>query len=150
MYKTKNIEIEILRVVTQPKHPTRGVLIFNQDIIGTTLELPWEGNIRKVSCIPLGLYECKRVYDRKTSGGLFIPTTFEVMDVPNRDGILFHIGNTVNDTQGCILIGLGFGIIEKKRAILNSKLGFDMFLDSVRGVNEFTLRIRDDEYQAKC
>ena len=33
----------------------------------------------------------------------------ELKDVPNFQFILLHIGNTVNDTRGCLLVGLGVG-----------------------------------------
>lgn len=146
----REVDIEVLRIPSyETNRPMRGLLLFNRDILCTTLELPWRSNMRNVSCIPEGLYGCKRTYDRKTTGGLEIPVTFQVTGVDRRDGILFHVGNTAKDTHGCILLGLGFGIIDKQRGILNSKLGFQMFLESLKGVNEFTLRIRSDEYQSQ-
>lgn len=145
----REFDIEIIRLTKNVGRPVRGVLMFNGDIIASTLELEWKYNVEKKSCIPEGLYQCVRTYDRTTNGGLHIPVTFEIKDVPSRGGILFHVGNTAKDTQGCILLGLGFGIINKQRAILNSRLGFQMFLEALSGVNDFTLRIRSDEYQSE-
>ena len=64
-----------------------------------TVERPWLDNQRSVSCIPIGTYECRpRMYHR---GGY---PAIEVCDVPDRDYILFHIGNYVRNSRGCILV----------------------------------------------
>ena len=59
-----------------------------------TLECPWEENANYRSCIPGGNYYCK-----KTESGI------HVIDVPHRWGIKIHAGNTVEETEGCIIIG---------------------------------------------
>lgn len=70
-----------------------------------TLELPWEGNQRRVSCIPKGEYwvkfhtspkfgTCMKVYDKD-----------QVSEVKSRSQILIHKGNYHRDTLGCILPG---------------------------------------------
>jgi len=41
-------------------------------------------------------------------------------DVPGRTGILIHTGNTENDSEGCIIIGLqsnGEGVLESELAL---------------------------------
>lgn len=62
-------------------------------------------------CIPLGTYKVtldvvspkyKNRYPYKTYCSGSVP---RLLDVPNRDGILIHIGNDKNDTLGCILVG---------------------------------------------
>tara|TARA_Y100000593_G_C4323318_1_gene345195 strand:- start:9667 stop:10098 length:432 start_codon:yes stop_codon:yes gene_type:complete len=64
-----------------------------------TLELPWLGNQRRVSCIPEGEYcVIKRVSQKYGEH-------FHVLDVPDRDYILIHFGNYNRDTLGCILPG---------------------------------------------
>lgn len=74
-----------------------------------TLELPWNGNQRRVSCIPEGRYEVHKIYSPKFGN------CFHLQDVPDRDGILIHKGNYAsllsdypNDTSGCILPGMAF------------------------------------------
>jgi hypothetical protein len=50
-----------------------------------------------------------------------------VQDVPNRDWILFHIGNTSKDTSGCILVGNG----RKQNAVENSRLAMDLVIKEI-------------------
>jgi len=64
-----------------------------------TLELPWKDNQRRVSCIPVGAYKCKK--HRSPRFGL----SLWLQDVPNRSEILIHQGNFYADILGCILIG---------------------------------------------
>lgn len=65
-----------------------------------TLELPWRGNARRVSCIPEGEYTLEM--RRSPKFGRVLP---ELLHVPSRDAILIHRGNYPRDTQGCILLG---------------------------------------------
>lgn len=71
-----------------------------------TIELPDNGNIKNVSCIPEGIYECEKITS-KSKG-----ECFHVKDVPERSEILIHVGNYAAgekvDTEGCILPGLYF------------------------------------------
>ena len=71
-----------------------------------TLERPWIFNERKVSCIPTGTYLVKRHNSPKFGQCL------KVQDVKGRSDILFHSGNVVNDTLGCILVGLSAGSVD--------------------------------------
>lgn len=72
-----------------------GVLLFQF----ATLELPFLGNRRLISCIPLGVY--KIVKRRSERFG----THFHVLDVTNRTLILIHVGNYHRNSSGCILVG---------------------------------------------
>lgn len=108
----------------------------------TTLELPWKENQRRISCIPEGGYLCKLAKGRKTSGGLYISLTYEVLNIPNRDGVLFHVGNTTRDSEGCILIGEKFGTLTNRPAILESRGGFQKLLGLLLNVKEFPLSIQ--------
>lgn len=64
-----------------------------------TLELPFLGNQRLISCIPLGSY--KVVKRRSPKYG----THFHVLDVQDRTLILIHVGNYHVNSTGCILVG---------------------------------------------
>lgn len=70
------------------------------DVICCTLELPWKGNKRNVSCIPEGEYPLRP----DPVGGRY-EDTWEVTGVPDRSAILLHPGNELVHTQGCLLTG---------------------------------------------
>lgn len=64
-----------------------------------TLELSWQNNARRISCIPVGTYA---ITPRKSAK---YGQHFLVNDVPGRDAILIHQGNYFSDILGCILVG---------------------------------------------
>jgi hypothetical protein len=70
-----------------------------------TLERPWKNNERNVSCIPSGVYDLEKRYSE-----IYQKDMFFLKDVEGRDGIMIHSGNTIDDTGGCILIGLDYTI----------------------------------------
>lgn len=126
----------ILKRIAQTENETFGVLIDNNVPFAVTLEQPWKNNKPFESCIPEGEYICKRVDSPKFG------ITFEITFVKNRTDILFHKGNTVKDTSGCILVAEQFGEFEKNKAILWSKKGFDEFMKKLVGINSFGLKIK--------
>tara|TARA_R110000782_G_scaffold101334_2_gene187995 strand:+ start:1201 stop:1614 length:414 start_codon:yes stop_codon:yes gene_type:complete len=64
-----------------------------------TLEKPFLNNAKRISCIPVGRYVISKRVSQKYG------THFLVENTPNRSLILIHVGNFVNDTLGCILVG---------------------------------------------
>lgn len=101
-----------------------------------TMENPWLDNKKTDSCIPLGTYICEPVKSPRFGN------TIEVTGVPNRSHILFHAGNSPDDTDGCILIGLN-GSDDAKMWISNSRAAVKIFLEQL-GNEEFELEIVDD------
>lgn len=111
-----------------------------------TCEDDWENNARGVSCIPPGKYWLKRTVFVKHN----LPT-FEVTDVPGRTRILIHAGNTEEDVEGCILVGLVRGEIMVQRdedtgaanvvkqAVLRSKEAHARFMEYMADDNEAML-----------
>lgn len=97
---------------------TIGELFFNGEHVCYTLELPWKDNVRRESCIPPGKYRMVP-YKSPAHGHCLL-----VLDVPDRSMIEFHSGNTVADTDGCILPGLKNCTywVEKSRAAMNKLL----------------------------
>lgn len=87
--------------------------------------------------IPADVYQCK---PRFYIGGDYAASM--VQDVPGRTNILFHKGNTIDDTTGCILVGEGLGFVYEKWAITNSTDAFALFMREY-GRAEFTLDIRE-------
>ena len=79
-----------------------GKLYLNGEFYGHTLELAWEDNKKRVSCIPKGVYEVEK---RHTETSKYKYEHLHIKDVPNRELILMHIGNYPKNSKGCILIG---------------------------------------------
>ena len=59
--------------------------------------------------------------------------------------ILFHRGNTHRDTEGCVLIGSTRGTLHGEPAVLGSRKAFADFMDSLDGVDEFTLIVTEGD-----
>lgn len=136
------MNLKILRLTPQyDRIAVRGVLLVNGQPEMATLELPWKDNEPRVSCIPDGHYKLQRTINRSTAGGLKIPQTFEVVDVPDRAGILFHIGNTVKDTNGCILVGDSYGYIDEVPAVLGSRVAFNKLIQITNSFGRLELDI---------
>src|SRR5689334_19296677 len=76
----------------------------NDESLFVTLEHAYPSEDGFWAKIPKGEYLCKRGVHQLHSSQPF--TTFEVMDVPNRYGILIHWGNWNSDSNGCILLGI--------------------------------------------
>jgi len=100
-----------------------------------TVEQLWRNNERNVSCIPEGNYRCReRFYNRGNYNAIHI------VDVPDRDLILFHKGNTESDLQGCIAPGKGLAFINGQWAVGSSGTAFSILMEHF-GESEFSLDI---------
>jgi hypothetical protein len=118
------------------KEGTFGMILYNGKPFAVTGERPWKDNQKNISCIPVGIYLCKRYSSDK------YPDTFEVVNVPGRTHILFHKGNfPLKDSKGCILIAEKFEDINDDVCVLESNNGFSEFLSKLKGVNTFILQI---------
>jgi hypothetical protein len=104
--------LELIRI-GESKDSTFGVLM-DEKIICLTLEDKWHNNEQNVSCIPNGEYDCVKWHSPKFGD------TFMVTHVPDRSYILFHWGNTDEDTYGCILVGEKIGEVNGELGIVNS------------------------------
>lgn len=117
---------------------TFGLLVANGEIYHT-LELPWLGNKKNQSCIPVGSYKC--TYMSSSSSGKY-KNVYHVSGVEGRTGILIHAGNIPDQTKGCILIGRNRGSLASCPAVLNSRSALS---DFVYGMNKknFILKVKD-------
>jgi len=97
-----------------------GELFINGERICDTLELPWRDNQRSVSCIPAGQYKVRFRYPRESETRDYLHLL--IKDVPNRDYILFHRGNSAKDSRGCVLVGFA----NQQDFVHNSTLAMDL------------------------
>lgn len=100
-----------------------------------TLEEPWRDNADNISRVPAGTYPWfKRVSPKRGY------EVVELRDVPNRENVQIHIGNTVEDTLGCILVGSAKGEGEN---ITGSRLAFQKLMAELKDTPEGTIQIVD-------
>jgi hypothetical protein len=110
---------------TFSKESILGELFINGELICDTLENPWQDNQRNISCIPEGEYPVRLRLARESASRDYLHLL--VQEVPNRDWILFHRGNTAKDTSGCILVGLG----TQQNTVNNSVLAMDLLIKEI-------------------
>ena len=125
---------KIIRIERTPE-AVFGVLTLDGAIVCLTLERPDLDNRQNVSCIPTGVYVCRRNDSPKFG------ESFKFMNVPARSDILLHVGNTVDDSTGCVLLGSEYGELEGKRAVLESGKAFKKFMERMDGVDFFPMQI---------
>jgi hypothetical protein len=130
--------------------PTLGVLYAREATpreLCLTLEEPWRDADHDglgdtgVSCIPAGTYKgFIRVSRKKGGTGKRDYDVPQLERVPGRGAIQIHIGNTLDHTEGCILVGLsrtkGGGFIE------NSTKAFKRVMDYL-GDGPFEIEVVD-------
>lgn len=117
----------ILQRVSQSSHGTFGVLIQDGVAFAATLE--------PVMAIAAGTYRCERYDSPKFQKNVFL-----LKDVPGHEFIEIHMGNFLDDTSGCILIGEGF----MSNGVGMSGVAFHHLMNvRMRGVNAFTIEIRN-------
>lgn len=105
-----------------------------------TIERPYLDNKPFISCIPDGEYIIKPCKSPKFGTTYYVESMDEVNGIPvvgyqvgSRTHILFHKGNTINDSTGCIILGRECGVIEGKRAVLDSKNANKDFMNELVG-----------------
>lgn len=114
--------ITIVRSATG-KYGTFGTLLVDNLPFCLTLEDPDNHNTPNVSCIPAGEYNLIAA-PSKRFGAVYL----YIKDVPGRSGIILgHSGNTLLDTEGCVIIGQVWGYKDGIPAVLNSQATVDKF-----------------------
>ncbi len=104
-----------------------------------TMERPDLNNVPMLSRIPAGHYDCVRTWYHR--GGY---DTYEITGVPDRTRILFHRGNWMENVNGCVALGTGFGLLDGRLAVLHSHDAFEQFMTERQRVFSFDLDIRDE------
>jgi hypothetical protein len=110
---------------TFTEESTLGKLFLNGEYFCDTLENPWKNNVRNISCIPDGIYDVRLRLPRESASRDYLHLL--VKEVPNRDYILFHRGNTSADTSGCILVGQ----TREQDRVNNSRLAMDLVIKEI-------------------
>ena len=110
---------------TFTEESTLGKLYINGEFFCDTLENPWKNNVRNISCIPDGVYDVRLRLPRESASRDYLHLL--VKEVPNRDYILFHRGNTSADTSGCILVGQS----REQDRVNNSRLAMDLVIKEI-------------------
>ena len=83
--------------------------------------------------IPAGTYTVKRDHT-----GHHQWYRFEA--VPGRQNIEIHLGNTEDDSEGCILLGRRRGLVGKKEGVLDSQVAMERLV-MYQGEDSFKLEI---------
>jgi len=101
-----------------------------------TMELEYNDNKRRISCIPKGTYIVKKRVSKKYGNH------FHITDVPNRDFILIHNANYSRELLGCIGVGESFIDLDKDglKDITNSKKTLAKLVEIMP--DEFLLQIK--------
>lgn len=126
-----DIELTLKRLYKK-KDYTIGVLSINGVPFCHILEPPVGGTHHGVTAIPAGRYEIDmsivspkykdRTWAKRYDG--IVPT---LKDVPGRSRILMHVGNTIWDTDGCLLPGHN----REKGKVLESTVTYYYLMDNV-------------------
>lgn len=131
------MKLTLYRCIMTPTE-TFGILVGENGVpLCLMLEEPWRNNEKNHSCIPAGTYNCIPNIGKKKG--------WRLENVPGRSDILIHAGNTVMDTEGCILPGKSFGYVDDLPAVMES--GSAMLLLKEYLPDSFTLEIKEAEWK---
>ena len=108
-----------------------GSLIDNEGLIlCNTAERPWLDNKPDVSCIPEGTYPLLHHNSHHFGECLKVDQTYP------RTRILIHKGNNpLNDSRGCILVGMQLGWLQGSTSVLHSGKAFNALMTYLNGEN---------------
>lgn len=138
-------ELRLARMVDAPDSHTFGRLEDGEHKrICYTLEEPWRDANHDgfgdtgVSRIPAGRYPFRVALSPKRG--------YDVLwidNVPGRQFVQIHRGNTVDDTEGCVLVGTSFGALSGKAAVLDSKAAFTALMHALNGATSGFITVED-------
>lgn len=100
------------------------------------LERPYLDNATSISCIKAGEYFVKPVISPKFGATYYIESVIPGavgLDEGTRTHILFHSGNIISHSKGCLLTGKSTGTLKGEIAVLNSKAAHKHFMKFLDG-----------------
>lgn len=91
--------------------------------------------------LPSGIYTCQKGAHSLSDLVPFI--TFQIMNVPDHTGVLFHQGNyPQTDSHMCLLTGTGIGFTSNgERMIVNSKIALKKLMELHKYNDSFLLDV---------
>lgn len=92
--------------------------------------------IKGATAIPSGVYEIEA-----RQSGHFGPDTLTLLDVPGYEYIRIHGGNTIGDTEGCLLPGMRNSLITVGQSKINLQRIKDIALPAIRAGEKVTIEI---------
>jgi len=126
-----------------------GELLFPDGSSLFTLENPWLNNVRRKSCVPEGtyslLYRESPLVTRLTMGDH--THSYELTKVKGRSHIIFHQGNYVKNTDGCILLGKRKDFQYSTPVVWQSRPAFDIFMQMMHNnsqINKIVIAQRNE------
>ena len=116
---------------------TIGELLIEGEHFCFTLEDPVrDEKVYGMTAIPYGTYEVVVTYSPRFKKNMPI-----LKNVENYEGVRIHVGNTADDTEGCILVGYTKG----KDFIGGSRKAFNDLMAKIKG-QELALEIKGEVY----
>lgn len=90
------------------------------------------------TAIPFGHYEIKMEYSPKFD--MILP---EFKNVPDFSEVKFHAGNTVEETEGCPLVGQSWAIQGGKASVQNSRITLKRLLFALSDSRHHTIAVEN-------
>lgn len=123
----------VLKRTTRTDKSTIGELSVDGKILCYTLEdVEREVKVAGKTAIQKGTYNVSI-----TMSNRFKKLMPLLENVPNFSGVRIHSGNTAEDTEGCILVGL----TKAEDFIGNSRIAFDRIFEKIKSAEKTTLTI---------
>lgn len=130
--------------VFHPCGGTFGTIELPSGLTLFTVERPWLGNKPFVSCVPTGQYGLKRRRSPKVkmiTDGRW-ETGFEITNVHGRSLVMLHPANWPDELNGCVGVGMAYGILNGRLGVERSQDAFDLLMMNLQD-DFYTLTITD-------
>jgi len=112
---------------------TLGRLYIDDKLICFTIEDEMRAvKVKGNTAIPFGTYKIGTRHSPKFSPK-FGHDMLWIKEVPGFEYILIHTGNTEADTEGCLIVVSKLGVLNGKRAVLESKKAYDIVYKAIKG-----------------
>ena len=122
--------IKVARFLHHPDCEIARVYINNDFFCFSIEDATRTTKIHGETCIPLGKYPLG-VRNSPKFSAMYKHDMVWVKDVPGFQFILIHWGNTISDTEGCLILGDKIGVVKAKDAVLNSRTTYIKFYNKV-------------------